>query len=136
MNVKASLIFFTVLLFSSIACPAYSLNICEEGRKGLTETFATYNGYFSSYVKNHNASGYAYIREVVPSERGSEYYLTLDCGNDVLLQTISRSGFLRDLTIKQEVLFSGEVKSWRKTFYRNSDKYYIEITLGESSISW
>ena len=136
MSMKKSVILLTVLLLASITSQAHSVNICEEATKGLTETYAIFNEYFDSYVKNHNAVGDAKIREVVPSEHSSEYRLTLDCGNNVLLQTISSSGALKSLKIKQKVSFSGEVKSWRKRFYHDSDQYYIEITLGDSSIGW
>jgi len=136
MNIKKSLILLTVLLLSSITSQAHSSSICEEAAKGLTETNATFSQYFDSYIKNHSAAGYAKIRDVYATSDNNEYQFKLDCGNNVLLLTRSRSGGLRDLKTGQQVSFSGNVEGWSKQFYRDSDKYYIEITLGYSSITY
>lgn len=136
MSMKKSIILFTVLFLCTITSQAYSSNICEEAHKGLTETHVIFNEYFNSYIYHHNAAGHAIIRDVYPTETGNEYFLKLDCGNDVILLTKSNSGFLRELKLNQKVDFSGEVQSWKKVFYQNSDKSYIEITLGNSSIRW
>lgn len=95
---KKRVIFFTVLLLSSITPQAHSFrNICEEAAKALTETHATFNQYFDSYLKNHNADGRSKVRDVFPTADSNAYLVVLDCGNNVLLRTESRSGFLRDL---------------------------------------
>ena len=135
MNVKKSLILLIVLLLPSITSQAHSFNICDEAAKGLTETNVKFSEYFVSYVKDHNAEGRAKVRDVYPTDSSSEYRIVLDCGNDVLLSTKSGSGMLKDLKIGEEVSFSGNVQGWSKNFYRESIKYFIEITLGNSSIS-
>ncbi len=136
MRKKKSIIFLIVLFLSNITSQAYSLDICEEGRKGLTNTNVVYSEYFNSHIKGNNAAGYAKVRDVYPTRSGNQYFLKLDCGNDVILLTKSDSAFLKDLKIGQQVSFSGEVKSWNKPFYRDSDKYYIEIYIHDSSISY
>ena len=123
-----------VLFLFSITSQAYSFDICEEGRKGLTETNAVYTEYFNSYIKRHNAAGSVKVRDVYPTGRSYEYLLKLDCGNDVILFATSTSGFLKDVKVGQEVSFSCEVKSWEKDFYQNSDKYHVKITLDDCRI--
>jgi hypothetical protein len=133
---KTIVMFLTVLLLSSIAFQAYSFNICEEAAKGLSETYATFNQNFDSYIKDHNATGDAIIRDVFPTSNSSEYHIILDCRNNVLLNTRSSSGSLKNLMVGQKVSFSGNVLGWRKRFYRDSDRAYVEILLGDSSISY
>jgi hypothetical protein len=130
------IIFLVVLLLFSIAFQAYSFNICEEAAKGLSETYATFNQNFESSIKDHNATGDATIRDVIPTSNSSEYQIVLDCRNNVLLSTRSGSGSLKDLKVGQKVSFSGNVLGWRKRFYRDSDRSYVEILLGNSSISY
>lgn len=125
-----------VLFLFNITSQAYSFDICEEGRKGLTDTNAVYTEYFNSHIRGNNAAGYAKVRDIYPTDRSDHYLIKLDCGNDVILLATSDSAFLKDIKVRQEVSYSCQVKSWQKLFYVNSDKYHIEIKLGDCSIRY
>ena len=131
-----SVIFLTIFLLSSIATQAFSMNICEEGSKGLRDTDAIFSQYFDSYIKDHNTSGNAKVYDVHPAPSSSTYKIQLDCGNNIKVFITSSSAFLKDLRVGQKVSFSGDVNNWRKRYYIDTRKPYIEFIIDSGSVSF
>jgi hypothetical protein len=125
-----------VLFIASISTESYCFDICGEGAKGLTETTAVFSDNFNTYIKDHNASGYGILYDIHATANSCEFVVVIECGNDVILVTRSRSGGLSDLKIGTKVHYSGNIEGWRKHFYPGTNRRYIQYTVGISNIDF
>ena len=87
-------------------------------------------------IGSRHFSGYGSVRDVISIIRSYDYWVQVDCGNDVIVIVKSGSAGLKDIKVGQKVNYTGEFKSVERRLYVNTKKPYISVTLVGGTISY
>lgn len=129
---RTFLIFLGIFLFSAASAFAWG-NICEDAKDTPYLTKVQMDEFFKDSLRGNSYSGTGRVRDVRPY--GNEYYVVVDCGNDVIVNVITSSSSVKDLKVGQEVSFSGRCAHTFRRVYRNTKNVYQLFELARGDIT-
>ena len=132
MKKRTSLFALLCILFA--ATQAFALDdICVLGAKAKKMTTSQRKKIFNE-IKVSRVQGSGRVRDVREGEKDSIIIVVVDCSRDVIVRVKAHdySGIAKSkINAGQKISFRGDCIKLKKKFYRDSDKQYIEVTLGD-----
>ena len=115
---KLALLFFVLILLLSSNVMAYE-NICQSAQACLKQTAIEREKYFDRHLKDRRIEGSGTVRNVY-EKYSTEYIVIVDCGNDVILTLISKSGGLKYLKLGDKISFRGTCRDLEINYHENN----------------
>jgi hypothetical protein len=113
---------FALLLFSVTSAFAWG-DLCEDAKGTPLMTKVASEEFFKDNLQGNSYSGKGKVRDV-RSYGGNEYFVVVDCLNDVWINVVTSSSSAKDLKIGEEVRFSGKCAHTFRRTYRDTHMTY------------
>lgn len=106
-------------------------NICETAKETPSMTTVKLEEFFKYNLEDRSFSGKGRVRDL--RKWGSQYMLTVDCLNNVLVNVFTSSNY-EELKVGQTVSFSGRCKRSYRRAYSDTKATYMLFDLEDGSV--